>query len=165
MTGICECGCGEFTRVATRDEPRWGWVKGVPRRFLSGHNRRLVPRDPESYPRVSLAGESTRIHRIRAERALGKPLPKGAQVHHANGTRDSGPLVICQDVAYHRLLHARMRVRDAGGNPNTDKICGACEGVFDKSRFSKDPAHSDGLAGWCMECAAAWARAYRARSA
>ena len=68
-----------------------------------------------------------RLHIERAEKALGKPLPPGAVVHHADGTKgDDAPLVICQDQGYHGLLHRRMRIVRAGGNPNTDSLCREC---------------------------------------
>jgi hypothetical protein len=40
--GFCQCGCGEETAPATHTEPRKGWVKGEPLRFLPGHNRPKV---------------------------------------------------------------------------------------------------------------------------
>ena len=50
-------------------------------------------------------------HRAVAERVLGKPLPPGAEIHHVNESKlDNRPenLVICQDHAYHALLHSRL---------------------------------------------------------
>lgn len=50
-------------------------------------------------------------HVLVAEAALGKHLPPGAIVHHRNeDPRDNRKenLVICQDRAYHALIHARM---------------------------------------------------------
>lgn len=49
-------------------------------------------------------------HRYRAELALGKPLPYGVVVHHVDGNpgnNENSNLVICEDRAYHSLLHSR----------------------------------------------------------
>src|SRR3990167_8101770 len=51
-------------------------------------------------------------HRLIAEQALGKPLPKGAIVHHHNeGKQDNTPwnLVVCPNRSYHMMLHRRMQ--------------------------------------------------------
>jgi hypothetical protein len=40
---LCECGCGEPTRIAKKTNGRLGHVKGQPVRFLHGHATRLDP--------------------------------------------------------------------------------------------------------------------------
>ena len=75
-------------------------------------------------------GKSTRAHRVIAELALGKPLPQGAVVHHHFGdtnTKYPRQLVICQDQAYHMLIHARTRIYRVGGNPDINRICSTCK--------------------------------------
>ena len=67
-----------------------------------------------------------------AEKALGKPLPKGACVHHHNEDRADNRncnLVICPDEAYHRLLHIRMKALAACGNAGWRK-CNICK-IYD----------------------------------
>lgn len=39
--GHCQCGCGQRTNVSRYNDPKNGWVKGQPRRFLVGHEARL----------------------------------------------------------------------------------------------------------------------------
>lgn len=66
-------------------------------------------------------GEQVYEHIHIAEKALGKPLPKGVQVHHVDFDKtnnSNGNLVICPDQAYHRLLHRRTKALEACGNPN-----------------------------------------------
>jgi len=61
-----------------------------------------------------------------AEKAIGKPLPDKAVVHHHNRivTDDiSGNLVICEDQSYHLLLHQRMRSLKACGHSSWRKCC------------------------------------------
>lgn len=63
------------------------------------------------------------------ERILGKALPSGAVVHHADGdfTNDSpSNLVVCPNKAYHNLLHARMDALAACGNVDW-VMCGLCK--------------------------------------
>lgn len=129
--GLCQCGCGGETWIASYSRAKRGWVKGQAVPYIRGHSTRrrygsnsknwkggrrinslgyrliLVP----GHPRSNVNGY-VREHIYIAEKALGKPLPPGAVIHHVNETKaDNGPgnLVICQDEAYHRLLHKRMR--------------------------------------------------------
>ncbi len=62
---------------------------------------------------------AVREHVVIAEKALGKPLPIGAQVHHLDeNKKNNNPnnLVICPDQAYHTLLHRRQAAFDACGH-------------------------------------------------
>lgn len=98
-------------------------------------------------------GELQLVHRIRAELALGKPLPPDAVVHHADGSKNEhAPLVICQDESYHRLLHARMRIKAFGGDPNLDRVCHGCQTLKPIDRFQAGAAR---FGKWhCLNCPA-----------
>ena len=155
--GFCECGCGEETTIATRTNRAHGHVTGVPYRFRPGHSQRNKL-DIKGY-RKGINGKGTHLHRMRAEHALGRQLPPKAVVHHADGSMaDDAPLVICQNQAYHMLLHARMRVRAAGGNPNTDQICTRCKTLLPKTAFGSCRSGRGGRDHRCRPCNAASCR-------
>ena len=83
----------------------------------------------DGYVRHGTGGKLIRAHQILAEKALGRQLPKGAQVHHVDENKHNnspGNLVLCPSDAYHKLLHARQRAMDACGNPNYRK-CQFCK--------------------------------------
>jgi hypothetical protein len=140
--GLCLCGCGLPTTVATCSDSSRGHVKGQPVRYRVGHAARVRPvgkkwmssgytymLDQNAAPREKTGARPKRAeHRLIAERALGKRLPKGAVVHHVDGSRSNNHpsnLVVCQDAAYHRLLHQRTAALEASGNPSW-RLCSIC---------------------------------------
>jgi hypothetical protein len=126
--GFCQCGCGEKTIIAKRTVRSKSIFKGEPLRYVYGHSKigKLGPKScnwkggkathddgyafitGNGHPRTQKNGYVLE-HILIAEKALGKPLPPGAIVHHTKSVHDNGNLVICQDQAYHLLLHQRMR--------------------------------------------------------
>ncbi|HDR9834275.1 TPA: HNH endonuclease [Burkholderia multivorans] len=77
-----------------------------------------------------------------AEKALGKELPNGAQVHHVDeNPQNNAPenLVICPDQAYHSLLHQRAAAFDACGHANWRK-CRYCQQWDDPDNLYVHPA-------------------------
>lgn len=64
-----------------------------------------------------------------AEQALGKKLPRGALVHHADQNKQNNErsnLVICPNESYHKLLHLRLKALAASNNAENRK-CVYCK--------------------------------------
>ncbi len=147
--GFCQCGCGGRTKIPQYTDNYKRWIKGQPKCFLQGHNSRgkignkssawkggkyIEPHGYTmiyylSHPRAN-AQRYVREHILIAEKALGKPLPSKTQVHHQNEERSDnktpGNLVICQDLAYHKLLHQRIRALKVCGHASWRK-CTYCK--------------------------------------
>lgn len=129
--GYCHCGCGEKAPIATETSKKRGHIPGEPIRFIRGHHLKrgaFLARGKggfKTYP-CQIGIHKKREHVAMAEKALGKPIPNGAEVHHVNGSKDSGPLVICQDRSYHGFLHRRMRALKACGHASWRK-CWICK--------------------------------------
>lgn len=105
---------------------------------------------------ILVDGENRKREHIQvAETAIRKPLPVGAVVHHhdENGSNNSNSnLVICENGAYHRLIHRRMRVLALGGDPESQKICSACRRLLLFADFHKGKSGTVGIQGICREC-------------
>ncbi len=89
-----------------------------------------------SHPRANSNGYVIQ-HVLFAERALGKPLPSGAVVHHhdRDTSNNTNNLVICPDQAYHLVIHSRMRALEACGNANW-KHCIYCKQYDDEKNMN-----------------------------
>lgn len=141
--------------MARRTDSKAGHRKGDPLRFLLGHSLRATNRrrGPDhscwkggrvmasngyvwvyrpDHPRSNhgYIGE----HVDMAERALGRVLPDGCEVHHVNEIKlDNRPgnLVLCETRAYHGLLHKRARALAACGDASAHR-CYLCRGYNDQ---------------------------------
>lgn len=136
--GHCHCGCGNLTPIAQSSDKTRGWIKGQPIKFIRYHNWNLLRSGKQNghwkggriihvrgyiqiqlpnHPRAN-AGGYVFEHIVICEKALGKTLPADAEPHHVDGCKVNNKnynLVVCQDHAYHMLLHQRARaLRECG---------------------------------------------------
>lgn len=96
--------------VTGNRHPRWTGGRHLNHGYMLVH-------DP-SHPRADVSGY-VREHIKIVEAALGKSLPPRAEVHHINQVKSdnrNANLVLCEDAAYHQLLHRRMRAKAACGH-------------------------------------------------
>lgn len=101
--GICQCGCDRPTRIATKTDRSVGQTRGVPLRFIKGHNRAAKipgPRyhledrgyktpchiwegalDGHGYGQRRHNGKLASAHRVAYEEEFG-PIPEGLHLDH-----------------------------------------------------------------------------------
>lgn len=91
-------------------------------------------------------------HVLVAEKALGKPLPDGAVVHHVDGNGENNTpsnLVICPSQKYHLMLHQRMAAKQACSNPSWRK-CYYCKKYDDPKNLYLRPKGDSAIHVECM---------------
>lgn len=126
--GLCECGCGQKTAIATISSRKAGRFKGLPYRFIRGHNPHkrgaespffkgirhsargyiLVyrPDHPHAYKKGSNVGYIFE-HRIVWEAANGRFLEPHEIIHHVNHDRADNRIenLMLVSKSQHRRLH------------------------------------------------------------
>lgn len=115
--------------------------------------------DALGYRATQINGKKKFDHVRIAESALGRELPEGAVVHHADGIRNNnsnGNLVICPDKGYHNLLHARINAFKASGDPNKRK-CRHCKSYDDIKNLVNYFSGSSNQY-WHKDCASSFAK-------
>jgi hypothetical protein len=115
---------------------------------------------------IDLLGPAERklAHRAVVDRALGRELPRKHPVHHVDENKTNNAhcnLVVCENEAYHQLLHDRARTVRAGGRPSVERLCATCGILKPLADFGRRPR--GGYRGPCRECErAAWRRRHAA---
>lgn len=136
-SGLCECGCGEQTPIATHTDRNLRWYKGHPRPYVKGHHgrkRKGVPHPnprpkPESirengyvflyrpdHPNVPKDGYMLE-HRLVWEETHGQLLGRHMHVHHVNGIRDDN----CPENLIALTKHEHMRLHATDREPVSDE--------------------------------------------
>lgn len=120
----CSGKCfGKYRSINFSGENNNTWKGG--RRISEGYRLVYMPNHPRAHKSMRVVRE----HLLIVEKALGKYLPRSAMIHHVNENKlDNSPtnLVVCNDRAYHILLHNRLRAHKACGNPKWRK-CRHCK--------------------------------------
>lgn len=176
--GFCQCGCGEKTAIAKANNKRSGYVKGQPVRFIHNHHRgnwkggRTIDSDgyvfihDPSHPHADNKGY-VREHIAIACKVLGKPLPTGAVIHHVNEYKQdnrNSNFVICQDEAYHQLIHRRTRALRECGHADW-RQCQFCHKWDDPKNLYVCPANSAARHNACFNASRrAWYHARKAKA-
>jgi hypothetical protein len=91
------CGVRHYGRgFCNRHYQRWR-THGDPLAHVPYKHHRAEPKSRY----VAVSGPEHNEHRLLATRALGRPLPRKAHVHHhdGDGRNNKGNLVICPDMA------------------------------------------------------------------
>lgn len=94
--GLCECGCGQATKLAPCSDSTKGWIKGKPKRFVLGHSNHRnwgFREEDRGYltPCLIWNGPTRngygidhlqrRMHRVRWEERFGQ-IPEGVEPDH-----------------------------------------------------------------------------------
>lgn len=90
-------------------------------------------------------------HIIIIEQILGKPLNSPHCVHHINGIKSDNlhsNLIVCENEAYHKILHKRQRSIKATGSPHY-RHCWDCKTWKHKSSFGVGQKR-------CLACTNKW---------
>ena len=170
MNGLCECGCGEKTKIITETNLRIGRIKGEQNRYIHGHHARGVNNPHYNGGRCYVPNDGVHItmpghpnarkngtvleHVLVCSAALGKPIPEGVIIHHwdrDNSNNAPKNLLICQDHAYHMLIHMRQRAYEQSGHTDY-KHCHICKKWFAKEDMSKNKTCTDGCSSTCKPC-------------
>lgn len=137
-SGLCKCGCGQKTWIATKNDSRYGWVKGQPVDYVKGHALKGRPRSLEHCQKLSRAKKgkplsSKAYESIVARRRFGPDNPAyngGLWIEKRSGRcyircRNGHPMAYYRAVMEAHLgrpLRHDEQVHHINGDPTDDRL-------------------------------------------
>ncbi len=130
--GICQCGCGEKTKLAPQTAKRLGWIKGKPIKFILGHNGKGHVHSFESRMKMSHIFPTVMKERFSKER-VGENNPnwKGIDITPEAGRsrtrvlhRELGKCIVCDKPARDRHHLDKNTINTL--NENIKPLCRSC---------------------------------------
>lgn len=124
---LCECGCGQPTRIAKQDDPRHGHVKGQGVRFLKGHSHRRKVVSPETRAKLAAANSGEKNYGWRGNDASYRALHGWLCQHYPK----TG---ICEECGekkaktHYALIHGRAYSRN---REDYRELCVGCHMRYD----------------------------------
>lgn len=159
---------GEILNITKGYLPRWYKKWGIQSEKILGiyHKNYKNGRSLSSgYCLISILNQSkTSIRHVYeyvliAEKALGKSLVVGQEVHHVDNNKinnKNNNLVICENQKYHGLLHVRTKALKKSGNANNMK-CEYCKkwddlkNLFQRNKKRNGYAHKQCATNYAKE--------------
>lgn len=166
MINICSVeGC-------EKESHRVGMCSIHYRRNLRHGNPLILKKNPNGDGFIAFGYSAKQINGVKkfdhvrvVENVLGFELPKSVVIHHWNEIKTDNRnenLLVCQDRAYHNLIHARMRAYDACGNANW-RPCVICKKYDAIENFHKPKKEKSTAANVHQKCANAYQKMNYAR--
>lgn len=133
---LCECGCGQPTRIAKVNDRRYGHVKGQGVRFLKGHSHRGKVVSAETRARLSVALSGDKQGGWKGDDASYRALHGYICAHHPK----TGTCEECGQAAertQYALIHGRTYSRNRS---DYRELCSPCHVRYDRGgkRLSAD---------------------------
>lgn len=93
--------------------------------------------------------------RFVVEQVIGKKLDRKHIVHHIDGNSENNKndnLIVLENRREHAIVHAKMRIVEAGGNPSTQAFCSRCGKIKSKEMFTTDSHRWNRKSLFCRPC-------------
>jgi hypothetical protein len=131
---LCECGCGQPTRIAKANDPRHGHVKGQGVRFLKGHSHRGKVVSAETRARLGAANSGSANHGWRGDDASYRALHGYLCKHYPKAG-------VCEECGERKptdyaLIHGRTYSRN---REDYRELCRRCHLRYDLGGVKKSP--------------------------